>query len=83
MHPNSVIFWIMTIIAAENYDAKTPELSPVLQNDFVSLGQAAAIKEVESGIISSNVEYGSSPGAPLEDHSNDSFPASSCNVLMF
>ncbi|XP_047954639.1 probable ubiquitin-like-specific protease 2B isoform X3 [Salvia hispanica] len=64
---------------AENYDAKTPELSPVLQNDFVSLGQAAAIKEVESGIISSNVEYGSSPGAPLEDHSNDSFPASSCN----
>ncbi|XP_042013303.1 probable ubiquitin-like-specific protease 2B isoform X2 [Salvia splendens] len=65
---------------AENYDAKTPELSPVLQNDFVSLGQAAAIKEVESGIISSNVEYGSSPGAPLEDHSNDSFPASSCNV---
>ncbi|XP_042017396.1 probable ubiquitin-like-specific protease 2B isoform X2 [Salvia splendens] len=65
---------------AENYDAKTPELSPVLQNDFVSLGQAAAIKEVESGIISSNVEYGSSPGAPLEDLSNDSFPASSCNV---
>ncbi|KAL1541724.1 Ulp1 peptidase [Salvia divinorum] len=67
---------------AENYDVKMPELSPVLQNDFVSLGQAAKINEVESGIIFPNVEYGSSPRATLrqEDHSNDSFPASSCNV---
>lgn len=70
-------------IAAENCDEKTPELSPVLQNDFVR--QATEIKEVESGIIFSIVEDGSSPGATLrlEDQSNNSFPVSSCNVLKF
>ncbi|XP_057804969.1 probable ubiquitin-like-specific protease 2B [Salvia miltiorrhiza] len=67
---------------AENYDEKKPELSPVLPNDFVSLGRAAEIKEVESEIIFSNVKYGSSPGDTLrsEDYSNNSFAVASCNV---
>ncbi|KAL1566415.1 Ulp1 peptidase [Salvia divinorum] len=65
---------------AENYDEKMAELSPVLQSDFVSLGQAADIKEVESRIFFSNLEYRSKPSATLrlEDHSN--IPVSSCNV---
>lgn len=71
------------VIAAENYDEEMAELSPVLQSDLVSLGQAAGIEDVESRIIFSSLEYGSKPSATrrLEDHSNNSFPVSSCNVL--
>ncbi|XP_047972793.1 probable ubiquitin-like-specific protease 2B isoform X1 [Salvia hispanica] len=67
---------------AENYDEEMAELSPVLQSDLVSLGQAAGIEDVESRIIFSSLEYGSKPSATrrLEDHSNNSFPVSSCNV---
>lgn len=73
------------VIAAENYDEKMAELSPVLQSDLVSFGQAAGIEEVESRIILSSLEYGSKPSATrwLDDHSNNSFPVYSCNVMKF
>lgn len=73
-------------IAAECYAEKMPELSNVLHNDFNCCERATETKsDFKSGIIFSNVEYGSIPGATLqlEDHSNNVFPVSSCNVLNF